>query len=49
MALTGRRDLRDFWKMSPAELLSWCEAAGDDEDSDLYNEIYGDAEDEVID
>lgn len=32
-ALTGRNgNLQGFWKLSPAELIAWCEAAMDEED-----------------
>lgn len=51
MALTGKHDLREFWKLSPAELIEWCEAAEDDGDNGADEEIYGDLEmgEEVID
>lgn len=51
MTLTGKRDLREFWKLSPAELVEWCAAATDDEDNGIAEEIYGDLEmgEEVID
>ena len=50
MALTGKHDLRGFWKLSPGELLSWCDAANDEDDG-AFEEIYGALEDgeEVID
>lgn len=50
MTLTGKCDLREFWKMSPAELLSWCDAANDGDDA-AAEDIYGTLEDgeEVID
>lgn len=50
MALTGKHDLRGFWKMSPAELLDWCNAASDEDDR-AFDELFGglDAGEEVID
>ena len=50
MALTGKHDLREFWKMSPAELLDWCNAASDEDDS-AFDDLFGglDAGEEVID
>lgn len=51
MALTGKHDLRGFWKLSPAELIGWCEAADDEEDESAAEELFGtlDTGEEVID
>ena len=50
MAVTGKHDLRGFWKMSPAELAEWCEAANDEDDGE-FDDVFSDLEEgeEVID
>lgn len=42
--------MREFWKLSPAELLAWCDAANDEDDA-AFAELVGDLEigEEVID